>query len=82
MQKKICDMRTLLKYAKNAAICEICAIAYLHETDMLIFTSNLQTKFEVSGFIHSKDMAWDPKCRNLSHDPDYTHLGDSKASQG
>jgi len=22
--EKICDMRTLLKYAKNAAICKIC----------------------------------------------------------
>jgi len=35
---------------------------------------NLQTKFEMSSFIRTKDMAWAPKCRNA--------LGDSQASQG
>jgi len=34
MQGKICDMSTLLKYAKNAVIGKILAIAYLHKTDM------------------------------------------------
>jgi len=36
--KKICDMRTLLKYAKNAATCEICGItfAYSRKADMPI----------------------------------------------
>ena len=44
----------------------------------LLFTFNLQTKFEMSSFIHSRDMAWAPKCRNESHDPDHAHLGDSQ----
>jgi len=47
----------------------------------LLFVLNLQTKFEISGFIHSKDMAWAPKCRNGSRDPDHAHLGDSQVSQ-
>jgi len=37
---------------------------------------NLQTKFEMSSFIRSRDMAWAPKCRNESCDPDNAHLGD------
>ena len=30
----LCDMRTLLKYAKNAAKAKYAAIAYSHKTDM------------------------------------------------
>ena len=41
----------------------------------VLFTFNLQTKFEMSSFIRSKDMAWAPKRRNGSHDPDHAHLG-------
>ena len=44
---------------------------------VVLFTFNLQTKFEMSSFIHSKDMAWTLKCRNGSPDPDHTHLGNS-----
>jgi len=47
----------------------------------VFFTFNLQTKFEMSSFIGSKDMAWVPKCRNESRDPDHAHLEDSQASQ-
>ena len=36
---------------------------------------NLQTKFEMSNFIRSKDMPWATKCRNGSHDPDHALLG-------
>jgi len=43
----------------------------------VIFTFNLQTKFEMSSFIRSKDIAWAPKCRNGSRDRDHAHLGDS-----
>jgi len=39
----------------------------------VFFTFNLQTKFEMSSFIGSKDMAWVPKCRNESRDPDHAH---------
>jgi len=28
---------------------------------VVLFTFNLQTNFEMSSFIHSKDMAWIPK---------------------
>jgi len=31
------------------------------------FTFNLQTKFEMSSFIRSKDVAWATKCRNGLH---------------
>jgi len=41
----------------------------------LLFTSNLQTKFEMSSFISSEDMTCAQKCRNGSRDPDRTHLG-------
>ena len=34
--EKICDVRTLLKYAKNAAISDA-AIAFSHKTDMPSF---------------------------------------------
>ena len=44
----------------------------------VFFAFNLQTKFEMSGFIRSTDMAWAPKCRNESRDPDHAHLGDSQ----
>jgi len=40
--------------------------------------SNLQTKFEMSSFIRSIDMAWAPKCRNEPRDPDHAHLADSQ----
>jgi len=46
----------------------------------VLFTFNLQTEFEITNFIRSKDMAWVPKCRSKSGDPDHTHLG-SQASQ-
>ena len=41
----------------------------------VLATFNLQTKFEMSSFIRCKDMAWAPKCRNESRDPDHAHLG-------
>ena len=41
----------------------------------VLFVFNLQTKFEMSGFSRSKDMAWAPKCRNGTPDPDHAHLG-------
>ena len=44
----------------------------------VLFTLNLQTKFKMSSFIRSKDMAWAPKCWNESRDPDHAHLGDSQ----
>jgi len=47
----------------------------------ILFAFNLQTKFQMSGFIHSKDMAWAPKCRNGPNDLDYARLRDSQASQ-
>jgi len=39
---------------------------------------NLQTKFEMSSVIRSKNMAWAPKCRNESRNPEHAHLGDSQ----
>ena len=45
---------------------------------VVLFTLNLQTKFEMSSFIRSKDMAWAPKCINESREPDHAHLGDSQ----
>jgi len=47
----------------------------------VLFTFNLQTKFEMSSFIRSKDTAWAPKSRNESHDPNHAHLRDGQASQ-
>jgi len=47
----------------------------------VLFAFNLQTKFEMSSFIRSKDIAWVPKCRRGSRDRDHAHLGDSRASQ-
>jgi len=44
----------------------------------VLFTLNLQTKFEMSSFIRSKDMVWAPKRRNESRDPDHAHLGDNQ----
>jgi len=44
----------------------------------VVFMLNLQTKFETSSFIRSTDMAWAPKCRIESCDPDHAHLGDSQ----
>jgi len=44
----------------------------------VLFTFNLQTKFEMSSFIRSRDIAWAPKCRNESRDSDHAHLGDSQ----
>ena len=41
-----------------------------------------RTKFGMSSFIRSKDMAQAPKCRNRSRDPDHAHLGDTQASEG
>jgi len=41
----------------------------------VLFTFDTQTKFEMSSFVRSKDMAWAPKCRNGSRDPDHAHLG-------
>ena len=43
---------------------------------------NRQTKFEMSSFIRSTDMACTSKCRNGSRDPVHAHLGDSQVSQG
>jgi len=48
----------------------------------VLFTFNLQTKFEMSNFIRSKDMAWAPKCRNESRDFDHAPFGDDLASAG
>jgi len=47
----------------------------------VLFTFNLQTKFEMSSFFCSKDMAWAQKGRKEPHDPEPIHLGDSQASQ-
>jgi len=44
----------------------------------VLFAFNLQTKIEMSSFIHSRDMAWAPKCRNESRDPDHAYLRDSQ----
>ena len=44
----------------------------------VLFAFNLQTKFEMSSFIRSRDMAWAPKCRYESRAPDHAHLGDSQ----
>jgi len=41
----------------------------------VLFTLNLQTKFEMSSFINSKDMTWAQKCRDGSRDGDNAHLG-------
>jgi len=41
----------------------------------VLFTFNLQTKFEVSSFIRSKDMAWVKKRRNGSHGSGHAYLG-------
>ena len=35
--EKICDMCTLLKYAKSATISEYAAVAYSHKTDIRIY---------------------------------------------
>jgi len=43
----------------------------------VLFAFNLQTKFEMFSFTRSRDMAWAPKCRNESCDPDHAHFGDS-----
>ena len=43
----------------------------------VLFTFNLQTKFEMSSFIRSKNLAWAPKCRNGPRDPNYAHLANS-----
>jgi len=45
----------------------------------VLFTFNLQPKFEMSSFIRYEDMAWVPQCINESRDPDHAHLGDSQA---
>ena len=47
----------------------------------VLFTFNLQTKFEMSNFIRSKDMAWAPKCRNESRDFDHAPFGDDDISK-
>jgi len=44
----------------------------------VLFAFNLQTKFEMSSFIRSRDMSWAPKYRNESLDPDHANLGDSQ----
>jgi len=33
----------------------------------VLFTFNLQTKFEMSSFIRSKDMVWDPQDMEIGH---------------
>ena len=43
---------------------------------------SLQTKFEMSSFIRSNDVAWAQKRRNGLHDPNQAHLGNSQLSQG
>ena len=45
----------------------------------VLLTFNLRTKFEMSSFIRSKDMAWNQKRSNGSRDPDHDHLVDSQA---
>ena len=45
----------------------------------VLFTFNLQTKFEMSSFIRSKDMAWAQKCINWSRDPDNAHFWDGQS---
>ena len=47
----------------------------------VLFTFNLQTKFEMYRFIRSKDMAWAQKCRNWSRDHHPVNLRDSQASR-
>jgi len=47
-----------------------------------LITINLHTLFELCSFIHSKDMAWAPKFRNGSRDPDHAHYGYSQSSLG
>ena len=41
----------------------------------VLFTFGMQTKFEMCSFICSRNMAWTPKCRNGSCDPDHAHFG-------
>ena len=41
-----------------------------------------KTKYEMSSSICSKDMAWSPKCRNESHDPDHAPFRDNLSSAG
>jgi len=42
---------------------------------IILVTFNLQTKFQMSSFICSRDMAWASKCRNESRDPDHAPFG-------
>jgi len=49
----------------------------IYNASRLLFTFNLQTKFEMPSFISSNDMAWATKCRNESRDSDHAHLVDS-----
>ena len=37
----------------------------------VLYVFNLQTKFKMSIFIRFRDMAWAPKCRSESRDPDH-----------
>jgi len=46
-----------------------------------LYVKPAQTKFEISSFIRSKDMAWAPKWKNESRDSDHAHLGDNQALQ-
>ena len=43
-----------------------------------LYVKPAQTKFEISSFIRSKDMAWAPKWKNESRDSDHAHLGDTQ----
>ena len=43
---------------------------------LILVNNNLLTNFEVPNFTRCKDMNVGPKYRNVSHDPDHTHLGD------
>ena len=38
------------------------------------------TKFEMSSLIWFKDVAWTPKCRNVSRDPDHAPFRDDLSS--
>jgi len=43
---------------------------------VVLIKINLQTNFEVSSFIRSKDVTLAPKCRNMARDPDHADFRD------
>jgi len=48
----------------------------------VLFTFTVQTKFEMSSFIRSKDMALAAKYRYVSRDPDHASFRDDLTSAG